>query len=61
MTRAQRVQLLPTGCGGNVSKNLDEQKEEVQRTLRIVGEFNAHERKIPKLLDRRHERRSPRN
>ena len=54
MTRAQRVQLFADRMqGGNVSKNLDEQKEEVQRTLRIVGEFNAHERKIPKLLDRK--------
>lgn len=39
--------------GGVMSDTIEKQKEEAKRKLRIIREFNEHERRVPKLLDRR--------
>ena len=50
----QRAQLFADRMsGGTVEQTLEKRKEEVNRRLRIIGEFNEHERRMPKLLDRK--------
>ena len=39
--------------GGVMSDTIEKQKEKAKRKLRIIREFNEHERRVPKLLDRR--------
>jgi hypothetical protein len=54
MTRIQRARLFADKLsGGTTSDTLDAQKEDVRRKLRIIGELTPHERRMPKLLDRR--------
>lgn len=38
---------------GSTSKAVDDRKQFLNRCLRIIGELNPHERRLPKLLDRK--------
>ena len=54
ITAAQRVRLFADRMqGGVMSDNIEKQKSDVRLRLRVLNELNVHERRMPKLLDRK--------
>lgn len=54
MTPMARARLFADKMtGGDTQKNIDAQKADIEKKLRIMGEFTPSEKKIPKLLDKK--------
>ena len=52
MTIPQKGRLwADTMSGGTMKETIDKQKEDTMKKLKIIGEFNEHERRVPRLLN----------
>lgn len=54
MTITQRARLFADKMsGGTYGEDIEKQKVDIQRRLRIIDEFNPHEKRVPKLLHKK--------